>query len=139
MIYEKSCGAVVYAPAADGGREYLLIRMVKGHWGMPKGHVENGESETETAEREIREETGLTVRADTGFRAAIRYSPYAGCEKEVVYFTARSDSRAATPQPEEVRQLRWVALDTALALLTYDNDRDVLRQADDWLDGRAER
>jgi ADP-ribose pyrophosphatase YjhB (NUDIX family) len=37
----------------------LLIQDAKNRWTIPKGHIEEGESAKETAEREIREETGL--------------------------------------------------------------------------------
>ena len=56
MKYEKSCGAVIF-----DGDKVLVIQQVKGHWGFPKGHVENGETEIETALREIKEETNLDV------------------------------------------------------------------------------
>ncbi|NLG24694.1 MAG: NUDIX domain-containing protein, partial [Clostridiales bacterium] len=54
MGYEKSCGAVVWRRAARG-REVLVIRQRAGHWGFPKGHVKPGETERQTALREIRE------------------------------------------------------------------------------------
>ena len=87
MIKEKSCGAVVYT-AVDGEIKYLLVQMMSGHYAFPKGHVESGESESETALREIKEETDLDVSLDTAFRQSVVYSPYVGCEKEVVYFVA---------------------------------------------------
>ena len=60
MSYEKSCGAVVFRKY-HGNIELLLIKhVVGGHWSFPKGHVEAGESERQTALREVREETGLT-------------------------------------------------------------------------------
>lgn len=58
MIKEKSCGMVVFKEENDN----LYILMVKhnaGHWGLPKGHVEENETETETAVREVFEETGI--------------------------------------------------------------------------------
>ena len=68
MKMEKSCGAIV-ARQTDTGREILLIRHVNGgHWAFPKGHVEENETEEQTALREILEETGLSVTLDTGFR-----------------------------------------------------------------------
>ena len=55
--------------------EILLIRHKNGgHWAFPKGHVEKKETEEDTALREIREETGLEVLLDTGFRRAVTYS-----------------------------------------------------------------
>ena len=60
MKKEKSCGAIVYRE--KDGVEILLIKHKNGgHWAFPKGHVENKETEEETALREIREETGLTL------------------------------------------------------------------------------
>lgn len=136
MIREKSCGAVVYWQG-EGERLYLIEQMRGGHFAMPKGHVEARESEAQTAEREIREETGLRVTVDTGFRSMIAYSPYPGCVKEVVYFTARSASRETTVQPEEVRAIVWLPLGKALERLSYDSDREVLRAADAWIEARG--
>ena len=74
MIREKSAGAVVYFP--DGENIYILIeKMKQGHYSFPKGHMEGVETEAETAIREIREETGLEVVLDTGFRKTVEYSP----------------------------------------------------------------
>lgn len=132
-IREKSCGAVVYWQG-EGERLYLIEQMRGGHFAMPKGHVEAGESEAQTAAREIREETGLLVTVDTGFRQTDAYSPYPGCVKEVVYFTARASSRETTVQPEEVRAIVWLPLHEALKRLTYKSDREILHAADAWLD-----
>ena len=68
MTFEKSCGAIVYRKH-HGNTEILLIKHINsGHWSFPKGHMEQGESETETALREIKEETGLDVLLDPTFR-----------------------------------------------------------------------
>ena len=88
MKKEISCGAVI-ARQTENGREILLIRHVNGgHWAFPKGHMEGNETESETALREIREETGLTVTLDTGFRAVVTYSPKPDVMKDVIYFAA---------------------------------------------------
>ena len=45
-----------------GGEEILLMqRSDNGHWGLPGGHVEPGESVAEAALREVREETGWRI------------------------------------------------------------------------------
>ena len=132
VIREKSCGAVVWYNR-DGVRLYLIEEMRGGHFAMPKGHVEAGETEAQTAGREILEETGLRVVLDTGFRASNSYSPYPGCRKEVVYFTARADSVETTVQAEELRSIAWLSYEEAMRQLSYDNDREILRQADAWL------
>ena len=60
MKKERSCGAVVYKREYDRTL-FLLERMVQGHISLPKGHMEAGETEEETARREIREETALEL------------------------------------------------------------------------------
>lgn len=126
MKKEISCGAVI-ARQTDAGCEILLIRHANGgHWAFPKGHVEGNETEAETALREIREETGLSVTLDTHFRTVVTYSPKPGVMKDVIYFAAELAGGDAKMQAEEVTDMRWAAPDDAAALITYDNDRDVL-------------
>ena len=63
MADEKSCGAIVYT-YEKSVRKYVIIRgtgIYKEFCGFPKGHMELGETETETALREVKEETGLDV------------------------------------------------------------------------------
>ena len=68
MKYEKSCGAIVYR-RYHGNIQILLIKHINsGHWSFPKGHVEFGETEPETAIREIMEETNIDVIIDTTFK-----------------------------------------------------------------------
>ena len=74
MKFEKSCGAVVYKAVSDVTL-FLIEHMALGHTSLPKGHMEEGETEEETAVREIKEETNLDVVLDTRFRHTISYSP----------------------------------------------------------------
>jgi len=127
--YEKSCGAVVYRKF-HGNTEILLVRHVKsGYWSFPKGHTEDGESEAETAIREIKEETGIEVYVDTGFRETVTYSPRRDTSKTVVYFIARAKTRELIPQSEEISDIRWVEIDKAASHLTYDNDKLIVSKA----------
>ncbi len=111
-----------------GELEVLLIQHKNGgHWAFPKGHVEKKETESETALREIREETGLKVKLDTDFRASVTYSPKPDVMKDVIYFAAKAESDKPKAQPEEVLEIRWEQPDHALELVTYGNDKEILR------------
>ena len=132
MTREKSCGAAIYIKR-DGGTLWLVEHMLKGHTSLCKGHVEPGETEHDTAVREIREETGLAVAFRDGFRETIEYSPAPGVMKEVVFFLAEAAGMDAVPQPEEVSSIQWLPLEDALAALTYPDDRRVLTAAASFL------
>ncbi len=129
MRYEKSCGAVIFRRAEDGWN-VLLIRHTKGrHISFPKGHVEPGETESQTAEREILEETGLRVRVDRRFRAENRYNIRPDTQKLVVIFAATTNQAELTPQPEEIAEAFWLTVDEAAERLTYERDRRIMRDA----------
>lgn len=133
MLHEKSCGGVVYRKY-HGNTEILLIKHLNsGHWSFPKGHVENGETEEETAKREIREETGVEVMVDPTFRELVTYSPKKDIQKVVVYFIAKAKNVRLTPQENEIAEAKWVEINLAADLLAYDNDRCIVNKAKKWI------
>ena len=122
----KSCGAVVYSWGL-GAPRYLLVKHLKnGHWGFPKGHVVDGESEIETARREIAEETGLEVTFVENFHEMMYYLTPKSRRKEVVLFLARARSRRVKRQRDEILASRWLKFDAALESLTHENARAIL-------------
>ena len=129
MLHEKSCGAIVYRKF-HGNIEILLVKHVNsGHWSFPKGHVELGETEVETAQREILEETGIEVIIDSSFRETVTYSSKKGTQKIVVYFLANAKGYDFIPQPDEIADIKWVEIGRAQSVLSYDNDRSIVSKA----------
>ena len=133
MIKEKSCGAIVYRK--NNKIEFLLLKHNAGHYTFPKGHVENNETEEETAIREIKEETNIEVKLDTNFRYIVTYSPKPNVTKDVIYFIAEKTNGIETPQETEIELLKWAEKEEALNLITYDNDKQVLINAIKYLEG----
>ena len=66
MNKEKSCGAVIFTRDEED-LKFVLIKNLEGSYGFPKGHVEDNETEEETALREVKEEVGLDVEIIDGF------------------------------------------------------------------------
>jgi 8-oxo-dGTP pyrophosphatase MutT (NUDIX family) len=128
MATIHSAGAVLYT-VIDGERRYVLVREKNGSYGLPKGHVEPGETESQTAEREILEETGLRVKVDRRFRAENRYNIRPDTQKLVVIFAALADHAEITPQPEEIAEAFWLPIEEAATRLTYERDRKIMRDA----------
>lgn len=129
MSYEKSCGAIVFRKY-HGNTELLLIKhSAGGHWSFPKGHVEAGETEQQTALREVMEETHIEVDLDPTFRQVVTYSPKRDVKKDVIYFLGRAKNFDYIPQEEEIAQIKWVEINLAHSFLTYDNDKQLVNKA----------
>lgn len=136
-LYEKSCGAVIYR-VINSEVQYLLIKNKRSeNWGFPKGHIEQGETEQETAIREVLEETGLHITILPDFSAKSEYSIQGRVEKFVTIFLARTDDRILTIQEDEIDDYAWADYTDALRILKFDNDRSIMRQANKFLKRRA--
>lgn len=129
-LYEKSCGAVVFYNGKSNTR-ILLVKNNNGrYWSFPKGHIEIGESEKETAVREIKEETSLEVEIKDGFREVSDYCPFGKIRKHVVFFLAQAFTDNVRIQEEEIAEYVWVDLQQARKLCSYDNDLRIINKAE---------
>ncbi len=136
-LYESSCGAVVFRKENDGIK-YLLIRNRRSaHWGFPKGHIEPGESDEETAIREVLEETGLRIEILPGFVRKSNYTIQGKIEKSVSIFLANTVDTDYTLQVEEIEECGWFDFDNALRTLNYENDKLILNEAKAFLNRNA--
>ena len=130
MKREKSCGALVYRITQSGQKELLFIKHRHGtHWSFPKGHMEEGENEVQTALREVKEETGLDIDLEDDFRQSVEYYPKPNVKKQVVYFLGHARNDHVVRQEEEIGETRWIPLEQALAWVTFRNDKNLIRKA----------
>ena len=134
MKYEKSCGAIVFTRTAKG-IEYVIVRSLEGYCGFPKGHCEAGETEEETALREIWEETGLTVRLIPNFRHVDAYPipKKSGVMKQVVYFLAEYTGQKIHHQKDELSDACLMTYETAIGKLYWESSKTILTKANDYL------
>lgn len=129
---ERSAGGVVIRMI--GGRPHvLLIRDPYHKWGLPKGHLEEGESEREAACREVREETGLDdlrLGPDLGEIEWTFQAKGRRIHKTCRFFLMASRTGVCRPEVSEgITDCRWLAVDEALEGVSYDNAREVVRRA----------
>ena len=128
-LYERSCGAVVFR-FINGERRFLLIKNKRScHWGFPKGHVEKGETDEDTAKREVLEETGIHINIFPGFKHKSEYTIRGKIEKSVLIFLATTEDTQTVIQPEEIEDYIWLGYENALSTLNYPNDKDILSLA----------
>lgn len=139
---ETSAGGVIYRRERDGV-QVLLIRDPYQHWGFPKGHVEEGETPADAALREVEEETGLdelvlgprlqTIDWFFRFRGRLIH-------KYCHFYLIESPAGETRPQAEEgITACRWLPIEEALSIISYDNAREVLRSAHEHLRSDALR
>ena len=106
-LFRKSCGVLPYR-VQNGKREYLIVfEQFSQCWSLPKGHMEAGETEVETALRELWEETGLTAELQEDKRAVIEYPISAVSRKQVIFFPGKVSGNPV-PHPGEIESFRWV-------------------------------
>lgn len=138
MQQEQSYGIVPLRKLKQSWEVLLVQHASAKYWGFPKGHPEEGESPRQAAERELLEETGLTVQR------LLRESPYQEhyffqkekrlISKTVAYFPAEVEGKLQL-QYKEISAAQWVPIEEACARLTYDTDRAVCRQTLELLKG----
>lgn len=124
MKREKSCGIVVF-----NDDKVLLVFHNLGHYGIPKGHVEKGETEEETAVREVKEETNCDAKIIPGFREVITYSPKPNVMKDVVFFVGEAITTDLKPQEEETSDVFFINQFEALKTITHEEERKVIEKA----------
>ena len=120
---EKSCGCIIIEKD-----KVLLIQHNKGHWGFPKGHVEAGETEIETARREVKEETNLDVEINENKRYKMEYTTDKGTDKQVVLFIAKKIGGTEQYQESEIKSMKWMTFKDAIQTITYDNSKELFKK-----------
>lgn len=136
MKEEQCSGAVVFK--VDNSKiKYLLIQSSKWkYWGFPKGHVENVESYETSALREVYEETGLTGKIIPNFLEHQCYTfefEKQKIRKTVRFFLMLVDVDTLHINKREHQDYRWVSCTEAEILITKENNKELLKKANDFL------
>ena len=121
----RAAGGVLFRSSRRGPDKVAVVyREARGDWTFPKGKLDEGESFEEAALREVVEETGITARIQR-FIGSTNYTHRKGRPKIVAYYLMDVISGEFAPN-EEVDELRWVTLDEAFELLTWDRDQELI-------------
>jgi len=125
VLREPTAGGVVYRRNQKNEVEILLIQDAKDRWTIPKGHIEEGESAKETAEREIMEETGLKKVSVLNWLSKInfqyrRQQSLVLMTTEIFLVKALDDTNALVPE-EWMNGIKWFSTKEALEKIEYDD------------------
>jgi 8-oxo-dGTP pyrophosphatase MutT (NUDIX family) len=139
-IEETSAGGLVVDLSDGAPRAALIARRARDGgllWSLPKGHVEPGETNEETALREIKEETGIVGRIVRPIGSIDYWFVFDNrrIHKTVHHFLVRATGGELTDTDVEVEDVAWVSFDELSDRLAYPNERDLVRSDPDLLAG----
>ncbi|CAB4783320.1 MAG: NUDIX domain-containing protein [Actinobacteria bacterium] len=121
----RAAGGVVLREV-DGKTQVVVVHRPRyNDWSLPKGKSEAGETDEETAVREVEEETGWRAEIESTL-PSFEYTDQKGRPKIVIWFLMRATVESGFTPDEEVDEVRWLPFDEADQLLTYGMDRDLL-------------
>jgi 8-oxo-(d)GTP phosphatase len=120
----RAAGGVVRRVGPSGVEVLLVHRPRYDDWTFPKGKAQPGETDEETAVREVAEETGITARLGAELPTT-QYRDSRGRPKVVRYWTMQSESGSFEPH-DEVDEIKWQPTAVAAEELSYHRDREVL-------------
>ena len=134
-VEQVSAGGVVYR-LQETAAEIAIVRVVpEKRWQLPKGIIDPGETLEEAALREVREESGIVAEL-VGSIDTIEYWFIAERKrlrtryhKFVHFFLMRYASGDVADHDHEVDESRWVTIETALQMLEFKSERDVVAKA----------
>jgi 8-oxo-dGTP diphosphatase len=123
-----AAGGVVWRRSPSGGFDVVLIHRPRyDDWSLPKGKLDVGETDEEAALREVEEETCIVARLGPELPTTT-YLDRSGKTKRVRYWAMTpAPSSATVAAANEVDRAEWVPLDEAVARISYEHDRSVLR------------
>ena len=100
-------------------------------WGFPKGHMEEGETEIETALREVKEEVGLDVEIDLEKRYTLNYIIRDEIDKTTVLYIAKTKNEEIVMQENEIENAKWCSFEEAIDTLTFEDWKEMFRNVID--------
>jgi len=139
MREQKSAGIVLFRNDSDKN-EFLLLNYPQGHWDFVKGKIEQNETSHETALRETKEETGITnIEFVDGFEESVEYDfrfKKEDIHKKVIFFLAKTNEKNIKLSHEHNDYL-WLEYNDALKKTTFENAKNVLTKANEFLLGTS--
>lgn len=138
---QVSSGGVIFRMTNANDPEIVLVAVKEGKvWSLPKGIVERGEEASETAVREVREETGLSGRimkkiGDISYWYYIKDNN-SKCKKTVHFYLMEYISGSTSDHNWEVDKAEWFHINEALDKLSYKGDKEIVQKAKEMLLGQ---
>ena len=118
----RAAGGLVTRPARTGVEVLVVHRPRYDDWSLPKGKADPGETDEDTARREVAEETGYVCALGEEL-TTVHYTDRKGRPKRVRYWHMTVEGEVAWAPNDEVDDRRWCSPEAAVTLLSYADDR----------------
>jgi bis(5'-nucleosidyl)-tetraphosphatase len=132
-----AAGVIIFRSMPGGQRHYLILKSASGYWELPKGHLESGERWLAAAQREAKEETGLTeIQLVRGFARQIQYvflDRQKRMVRKTVCFALGKVDHSSVQLSDEHTDFAFLPFQEAVACLTHPATRQLLRDADAYM------
>ncbi len=140
---EISVGAIIYKKTNENILFLLVYSKRNKEWGFAKGHIEQNETEIQTAKREIEEETGIKdITFIKNFKETDSYKIKGTLpstknriiDKKVIYYMCYTNEDFTINNTDnEIDECKWVSYSDALSLLKYDKQKEILNKANEFI------
>lgn len=148
MPQEKSVGAIIYR-IENGQRLYLILKYKEKHWDFVKGHIDDGETDMQTLLRETEEESGIKdLKVIEGFKEytkfvfkqykelmtkeQIKLGKPVWVFKIVTFYLAETKTKEVIISSEH-QDYKWLKFDGAFKQTTFKGSKEILREANEFL------
>ncbi len=129
---ETSCGCVIFDKKTHS-KVLIVYEKNRNFWGFPKGHIEEGETEQQTALREVKEEVGIDVKI---LDDQCRYKTNdiikdKQIDKTSIFYIGEplEENEKVVNQEAEIEDSKWVPVEEAVDIITFDDMKEILKKA----------
>lgn len=128
----KSCGIIPILKEKNKKIKFLLVQHNSGHWSFPKGGIKKGETEIETAQRELKEETGIIafeILNNIWFTKKYSFKKDGqSYDKTVRYFLAWVKNPKIKLLKPELQNYKWAEFEKAMEIITYPSAKNIIKK-----------
>ena len=126
----EAAGGILWKKTASGKQKIAIIHRNRyNDWSLPKGKREPGETWQETALREVREEIGCQAQLGEFIGSTTYTLNENGAPKVVLFWQMTAPQNCEFQPNDEVDRAKWVSPKKALRLLSYKDERRIVRKA----------
>jgi len=137
FVRQFSAGGSAYKTSRNGKTKWLIVKPAGvDRWQLPKGLIEKEEKTSEAALREVKEEGGVETKIIKKIGSSSYFYVFENtkCFKTVAYYLMEVIKKTKEGHDQEIDQVSFQEFDKAYELLTFKDDKNILKKAKELLE-----